>query len=109
MKKEAKGAGPKVLTANALDSGLVVFRTADGRWSTDIAEAAVAGTKGEADALLALGEADAARNLVVDVYLVAMTEGENGRLVPVLLREAIRAARRPTIVMPGEDPSVIAA
>ena len=109
MKKDAKGAGPKVVTANALDSGLVVFRTADGRWSTDIAEAEVAETKEAADALLVMGEADAARNLVVDVYLVAMTEGDDGRLVPVLLREAIRAARRPTIVMPGEDPSVIAA
>lgn len=109
MKKDAKGAGPKVVTANALDSGLVVFRTADGRWSTDLAEAEVAETKEAADALLAMGEADAARNLVVDVYLVAMTESDDGRLVPVLLREAIRAARRPTIVMPGEDPSVIAA
>ncbi|APF38590.1 DUF2849 domain-containing protein [Chelatococcus daeguensis] len=109
MKKDAKGAGPKVVTANALDSGLVVFRTVDGRWSTDIAEAEVAETKEAAEALLAQGEADSARNLVVDVYLVAMTESDDGRLVPVLLREAIRAARRPTIVMPGEDPSVIAA
>ncbi|MDJ1158153.1 DUF2849 domain-containing protein [Chelatococcus sp. SYSU_G07232] len=97
MKKDAKGAGPQVVTANALESGLVVFRAPDGRWVRAIDEAQLVRGREEAAVLLDAATADAARNIVVEPYLVDVRE-EDGRIMPVLLREAIRAAGGPTIV-----------
>lgn len=95
MKRDAKKGGPKVVTANALDTGWVVFLKADGGWTRDVAQAAVAADAEVATALEAQGQAAVAHNLVIDAYLVEVKDVD-GRRVPVLLREAIRAAGGPT-------------
>ena len=59
---------PALLFANDLREGDVLFLGAAG-WTRDPAEAAIAHTQAEADALQATGDAAAARNEVVDVYL----------------------------------------
>ncbi|CAH1660482.1 MAG: DUF2849 domain-containing protein [Chelatococcus sp.] len=95
MKRDAKKAGPKVVTANALDTGWVVFLKADGGWSRDIREAAVADDAEAEAALNARGLEAAQHNIVVEPYLVEVRDVDGGR-VPVLLREVIRAAGGPT-------------
>ncbi|MGV6875451.1 DUF2849 domain-containing protein [Pseudochelatococcus sp. B33] len=95
MKRDAKAAIPQVLTANDLHSGLVVFRTPAGKWSTDINAAEVVDDEEAVAALSGAGVEDEHRNLVVGAYLVNVKrEGE--AIVPLVLREAIRAAGGPT-------------
>ena len=84
-----------VITANALGDGLVVFLTADGGWSNDIAEARVVGPDALAEAL-AYGKAQHDARIVVEPYEIEVTE-EAGVPVPVRLRERIRAERGPTV------------
>ncbi len=79
------------LTANRLGDGVVVFLDGSGDWTTDISAAVVARTPEEARALEARGARDAARNLVVDPYLVEVREGVDG-LAPVRMRERERVA-----------------
>jgi Protein of unknown function (DUF2849) len=86
---------PDVITANRLTDGVVVFQTADGRWTEDFNRAAVfPDPQATADALTR-AKADEADNIVVDPYAIVVEE-RNGHLVPKALREAIRAAG-PTI------------
>jgi hypothetical protein len=80
-----------VLTANRLGDGIVVFLGADGSWTESMAAAAVARSRQEAEALEQRGRQDAARNLVVDPYLVALREVD-GRLEPVRYREHVRVS-----------------
>ena len=82
---------PDVITANRLADGVVVFQTLDAGWSEDFNGAAVQPDPAATKAALARAEEDAARNLVVDPYAVAV-EIRNGAVVPKALREAIRAA-----------------
>ncbi|MFC7396316.1 DUF2849 domain-containing protein [Chelatococcus sp. GCM10030263] len=95
MKRDAKKPGLKVVTANALHTGAVVFLTIAGTWSRNVSEAALAEDDETAAALEAQGLAEAGRNVVVEPYLVEVRR-EGDRLVPALLREAIRAAGGPT-------------
>ncbi len=81
--------GPRAVTANYLDSGVVAFLTADG-WNTNIANITVATDEGAAAVLLARAETDAARNLVLNPYLIEMAETPRGWR-PTALRELIRA------------------
>ncbi|MEC9369498.1 MAG: DUF2849 domain-containing protein [Pseudomonadota bacterium] len=86
-----KATGPRLLTANRLDDGLVVFLAPDGQWHPDAARAAIARNDAQAAALEADG-ADAVRaNLVVGPYLVEITE-DDGSIVPVEHRERRRLA-----------------
>lgn len=80
----------QIVTANELVSGTVVYRSPEGRWATHIG--AALGVVGEADAkaLLALAEADAAKQLVVGPYLVEV-EGTSGHWQHKSWRERIRA------------------
>jgi hypothetical protein len=80
-----------VLTANRLDDGVVVFLGSNGDWIEGIGDVAVARAPEEARALEAQGARDAARNLVVDVYLVEVRETVSG-LAPVRTRERVRVA-----------------
>lgn len=96
MKRAAKGHALQVVTANALRSGSVVFRTIRGDWSPDIADAVVAETSEAGEALLAAAMRDVAADVVVEAYLVDVERQENGPR-PLLLRERIRALRGPTI------------
>jgi hypothetical protein len=78
-----------IITANRLKDGLVVFQAAGG-WSYDIREAEVLDGKETVAAALQRAETDAARNIVVDPYPVAVTLTAAG-IVPTRLRERIRA------------------
>jgi hypothetical protein len=80
-----------VLTANRLGDGVVVFLDGDGDWTERISAAAVARTPEEVRALEARGAHDAARNLVLDFYLVEVREAADG-LTPVRMRERVRVA-----------------
>ena len=78
-----------VITANSLGDGRVVFQTPTG-WVHDIAAAEILLSKEGLEAALARANADAAGNRVVEPYAVEVKR-EGGRLVPVKLRERIRA------------------
>ncbi|MFC0282917.1 DUF2849 domain-containing protein [Camelimonas abortus] len=107
MKRAAKGHALQVVTANALTSGLVVFRTAAGGWSTDIADAATADTPEAAAALLEASARDVAADIVVEPYLIDV-ELADGAPRPLLLRERIRAQRGPTITENRTLPEIAA-
>lgn len=81
-----------VLTANRLSDGIVVFLDDLGAWAHSVESAAVARTPDEVRALESRGANDAARNLVVDPYLVEMRELASGGLEPVRFRERVRLA-----------------
>ena len=79
-----------VITANALTSGAVVFRASGGRWTHQVNDAEVLGTPEASEAALAAANADAAANIVVEPAAIPVTL-EDGAVVPVRLRERIRA------------------
>jgi hypothetical protein len=84
-------AGPqKVVTANRLIDGVVIFVGPGRHWVTDIAEAECFADGPDLDAALAFGAEEVAARKLVDPYAVDVTI-ENGRPVPVRLRERIRA------------------
>ena len=85
----------KVLTANRLRDGDVVYLTAEGAWSQWLEEADLAETPEAEAALLALGEQALDQRLVVDPYLMAVTRIDGG-FGPVSQREIIRA-RGPSV------------
>ena len=101
MFKAAKEGPAKVITANDLRDGLVVFLDHDGGWTHAIAQARVVedGIDLEQATAYAQGQHDA--RIVVEPYPVDVTV-TGGVPVPVRLRERIRAERGPTIVY-GED------
>jgi hypothetical protein len=80
-----------VLTANRLGDGVVVFLDCEGDWVELIGAGAVARTPEEVRALEARGAHDAARNLVVEPYLVEVRDGPGG-VTPVRTRERVRVA-----------------
>lgn len=81
----------KVVTANRLFDGEVVWLGAGGRWVEDLGEARVLETREAEAAGLEEGAASADRQEVVDVYSIDVTI-EEGVLIPVRFREQIRAA-----------------
>ena len=78
---------PKIITANALLEGDVVYLRGDD-WTRDLSEAEI--LTDEADADLRLIEASAQSNKVVGVYL-ADVEIQNGIPHPTHFREDFRA------------------
>ncbi len=80
-----------MVVASRLGDGRVIFLAAAGSWTEDIAAGALTGDEDEAARLLADALGDEGRNLVVEPYLITVTEAE-GRRRPVAWREAIRAA-----------------
>lgn len=78
---------PKVLTANALMEGDVVYMTADGDWTRDHAEAELIADAATAD--LRLLDAEARGHEVVGAYLADAVAGPAGP-EPVHFREAFR-------------------
>ena len=79
----------EVLTANRLRDGAVVFLNFDGDWVASLLGVVIARSPDEARGLEARGVHDAARNLVVDPYLVEMREVA-GVLLPLRQRERVR-------------------
>ncbi len=78
---------PKVVTANALLSGEVVYLTANDDWSPRLSEAEV--LTDEAHAQLRLVEASVRKSEIVGVYLADVAEGEDGP-EPTHFREEFR-------------------
>ena len=79
----------KILTANRLRDGEVVYYTAPGDWSSYVSRAKVATTPEEADALAKIGAAAYAANLVIDVNVIDVEPGADVK--PSHIREMIRA------------------
>jgi hypothetical protein len=98
LEKKLKIAGPVLITANRLNDGAVIYRTADGRWTTDFERAAVVTTAPAASELL---EAAVADDLgAVGAYVAPVKLENDGSARPGNLRERIRL-KGPTIVLPA--------
>ncbi len=86
---------PKVISANRLADGIVVYAGSGGSWFERLSQAKIFATKAEAEAGLLVAQNDAKRNLVVEPVVVEVAE-DSGGLRAVTLRDSIRA-RGPTI------------
>ncbi len=101
MFKAAKEGPAKVITANDLRDGLVVFLDQEGGWTHDIAVARVVEDGPDLDQANAYAKAQHDARIVVEPYPVDV-KVTNGVPVPVRFRERIRAEKGPTIPY-GED------
>lgn len=86
----------KVVTANVLETGDVVYLSDGGAWVRDLTKSAVANDAAEVAALEAEAAAAAARQYVTAVYTMDVRLVE-GRPEPMSVRERIRAALGPTV------------
>ena len=100
LQQKLKVTGPVVVTANRLGDGAVVYRTAQGNWTGDLAAAAVVTTAPAATELLAAALADKLR--AVDAYVAPVELTAEQQVIPGNLRERIRL-NGPTIPLPGES------
>jgi hypothetical protein len=98
LQQKLKITGPVVITANRVGDGAVVYRTGDGRWTTRLAEAAVATSAPEAGARLTAAAAD--ELVAVGAYVAPVRVDANGGIEPGNLREDIRA-RGPSFPLPA--------
>jgi hypothetical protein len=98
MFKAAKEGPAKVITANDLGDGLVVFLVADGGWTHFIAEARVIVDGPDLDEANAYAKEQHDARVVVEPYPIDVAVGADGIPVPVRMREKIRADRGPTSV-----------
>jgi len=80
----------QVASANRLGDGVVVYLDDLGQWTHRLDRAALARDKSEGTILLERARAEAFN--VVEPFLVAVSEDENGTLEPLSLREKIRAS-----------------
>lgn len=80
----------KVISANRLDDGIVVYLTADNGWSEFIAGSVIALDEATGDALLAAAKQAEQDRVVIDPYLIDVAEVD-GEVRPTKYREFIRA------------------
>jgi len=85
----------RIVTANRLDDGAVVYLGADSCWSEAIGCARLAVDDAALEELLDVAAAGEADGLVVTPYAIPVTV-ESGAIKPVHIKEAIRA-KGPTI------------
>ena len=85
----------KVVSANRLADGIVVYVGATGAWVETIAAAAPLDTAEAVEAALVVGRADEAVNLIVDPFVVDVVRAGD-ELRALTLRDRIRA-EGPTI------------
>jgi Protein of unknown function (DUF2849) len=97
LQQKLKIAGPVVVTANRLADGAVVYRTADGRWTTKLDQAAIARAAPAAAELLKAAQGE---GLIAVGPYVAPVETQDGGVKPANLRESIRL-NGPTIELPA--------
>ncbi|MFD1695394.1 DUF2849 domain-containing protein [Roseibium aestuarii] len=86
----------KVITGNRLLDGEVVWLGENGSWVELLSQARVLEGSDELAAALEVARQSLADRVMVDVYEIDVTV-EDGRVVPVRLREIIRAAG-PTVL-----------
>ena len=79
----------KVVTANRLDDGRVVYLTAAG-WVTRLVEAEIAASEQEVEGLLVIARAAATNAIIVEPYAIDI-EFDGTTPLPVTRRERIRA------------------
>jgi hypothetical protein len=79
-----------VASANRLVDGVVVFLDDAGQWVPHLERAAVARDKRSGEILLERARVEGFG--VIDPFLVAVIEQEDGHIEPVSLREKIRAS-----------------
>jgi hypothetical protein len=99
LQQKLKVTGPVVVTANRLGDGAVVYRSAEGTWTNDLAAASVVTTAPAATELLTAALADKLR--AVDAYVAPVRLTSDRRVLPGNLREQIRSSG-PTVALPGE-------
>ncbi len=80
----------QIITANRLIDGRVVFWTEARAWDVDVNTAEVFADPAAAEGALARAQADVTARKIVDPYPIAVAAAD-GRIVPTLLRERIRA------------------
>jgi hypothetical protein len=95
MFKAAKAGPAKVITANRLSDGIVVFLGDDGGWPVEIAKARILEDGPDFDSALAYAKEQHDARVIVEPYAVDV-EVKDGVPVPVRLRELIRA-QGPTV------------
>jgi hypothetical protein len=95
--KKIKVTGPVVVTANRVGDGAVVYRGADGGWTTALDAAVVATNAGSASELMSAAVADDLR--AVGSYVAPVKLSPDGQVRPGNLRELIRLGG-PTIDLP---------
>ncbi len=93
--KERGAMQGKVITANILTDGIVVYLAAGGAWTEQLPEARFLTDESEQTRLLHIAEQDVERLIIVEPYLMDASYGANGP-APVSQRERIRATG-PTI------------
>jgi len=98
LERKIKITGPVVVTANRVTDGAVVYRNADGGWTTKLDAAAVTTNPANARAMIADATADDLR--AVGPYIAPVELTESGEVRPGNLREFIRVAG-PTIDLPA--------
>ena len=80
----------QVASANRLSDGVVVWLDDAGDWSIRLDRAAIARDGRAGEILLRRAQAEAFA--VIDPFLVAVTEDDDGTVEPLSLREKIRAS-----------------
>jgi len=89
MIKPGKLSTAKILTANDLHSGGVVFATANGDWSSFISQALLSDNADTNEKLETCGQHAVERQLVVEPFFIDVTI-ENSLPRPVRFREQLR-------------------
>ena len=92
--------GPVVVTANRVADGAVIYRAADGGWTTALDGAVVTTSAAAAQQALSAAGADEIR--AVGAYVAPVNVTTDGKVRPGNLRELIRSAG-PTIDLPSRS------
>jgi hypothetical protein len=95
--KKIKVTGPVVVTANRVGDGAVVYRRADGGWTTHLDGAVITTSAPAAQVLMSEAIADDLR--AVGPYVAPVKLAPGGHVRPGNLRELIRLGG-PTIELP---------
>ena len=95
----------KVITANTLATGTVVFYGAAGVWVGAIAEAAVFDDDASAEAALFEAKEDEAKAIVVDAFVVDQSPDGEGK-TKMTLRDTIRAYGPTIKFLPPDEPAL---
>jgi hypothetical protein len=98
LDQKIKITGPVVVTANRLADGAVVYRRADGSWTTELDGAEITSDAATARELVQAALADDVR--AVGPYIAPIKFTRDGRVRPGNLRELIRRGG-PTIELPA--------
>ena len=80
----------QIVTANRLEDGRVVYLNANHIWSEDVKAGTCANSEAAGVEILEKAQESAARQEIVDPYLIDVEIGKNG-ISPVSFREKIRA------------------